>query len=408
MTASHSALLVAIVIGSASALASPTNAQAAALPRPLTLAEKRIVAGSNDFAFDLFRAGNLTQHRANVFISPLSASMALGMAASGANGQTYDEMLSALRLGGTTRDDVGEGYKSLIPLLRSLDPKTTFTIANSIWYERSFPFRESFLNEAKRDFGAEVRGLDFRNQSAIETINSWVRTQTNGKIASAIDEIPDSVVMYLMNAIYFKGAWKDTFDKGATRDAPFHAADGKTAMVRMMQLRRLTVRYAATADWQAIDLPYGNSVFSMTVILPDSGADIDAFAESFDRTKWLSVANALRGSDLHVELPRFKIEWQHELKADLQDLGMRLAFEQADFTRMSPLGQKLAITRVMQKTLVEVDEQGTEAAAVSTLGLEPSSYPYSFRVDRPFLVLIRERLTGTILFFGKIATLPAQ
>ena len=373
------------------------------LPRTLSESESKVIAGSNEFAFDLFRTGNVDQHKANVFMSPLSASMALGMTANGANGETYDEMASALRLSGVTREDVGNGYKSLIALLRGLDPGTDFRIANSIWYEQAFPFNASFLEESKQYFDARVAALDFRSPSAVPTINSWVSEQTNNRIPSILDNIAREEVMFLINAIYFKGIWQKQFDKSKTVDAPFHAADGTTATVRMME-RGAGVQYTAKAEYSAVDLPYGNSAFTMTVVLPNG--DIDTFAESFDQAKWNSLVGSFRESNLHVYLPRFRMEWKRTLNEDLQQLGMRLAFRGADFTRMSPLGLDLFITRVVQKTFVDVDEEGTEAAAATMVGVGVVSMPPSFRADRPFLVVIRERFSGTILFIGKIAKLP--
>jgi serine protease inhibitor len=396
---------VALVVSGCSEAIAP-GAPITALPRALTGSESKVIAGSNDFAFDLFRTGNLAQHQANVFISPLSASMALGMTANGANGATYDEMRTALRLNGATREDVGGGYKSLIALLRGLDPGTDFKIANSIWYEQTFPFNASFLDESKGFFDAQVQALDFRNPSAVTTINSWVNAQTNSRIPKILDSIDSSEVMFLVNAIYFKGIWQKQFDKSKTVDAAFHAADGTTATVPMMA-RGAGVQYAATPEYSAVDLPYGNSAFTMTVVLPNPNADIDAFAESFDQPKWNSLVSSLHDSDLQVYLPRFRIEWKRELNDDLQQLGMRLAFYNADFTRMSPLGLSLIITRVLQKTFVDVDEEGTEAAAATMVGVGVTSVPAAFRADHPFLVVIRERFSGTILFIGKIAKLPA-
>jgi serine protease inhibitor len=375
-----------------------------ALPRALTGAESKIIGGSNDFAFDLFRTGNVAQHKANVFISPLSASMALGMTANGASGATYDEMHSALRLSGATREDVDSGYKSLITLLRGLDPGTNFSIANSIWYDQTVPFNTSFLDESKLYFDAQVQALDFTSPAAVTTINSWVSGQTNNKIPWILDQIQPGEVMFLVNAIYFKGIWQKQFDKSKTVDAAFYAADGTTATVPMMA-RGAGVQYTATREYSAVDLPYGNSAFTMTVVLPNG--DIDAFAESFDQAKWNSLVSSLRDSNLEVFLPRFRIEWERSLKDDLQQLGMRLAFFNADFTRMSPLGLNLIITRVLQKTFVDVDEQGTEAAAATMVGIGLTSLPSAFRADRPFLIVIRERFSGAILFIGKIAKLPA-
>ena len=378
-----------------------------ALPRDLTQSENRVIAGSNDFAFDLFRTGNLSQHNANVFMSPLSASMALTMATNGANGATYDAMRSSLRLAGATQDEVDGGFKSLIGLLRGLDPKTDFRIANSIWFERTFPFSTPFMDESKAYFDARVEGLDFQSASAVPTINSWVSEQTNNKIPGILDSIAKNEVMFLINAIYFKGIWQKQFDKAKTSDAVFHAADGSTATVPMMS-RGEGVDFAATAEYSAVDLPYGNSAFTMTVVLPNN-TDIDTFAESFDQAKWNLLVGSLRSSDLQVYLPRFRMEWKRKLNGDLEQLGMGLAFDpnQADFTRMSPLGRELYITQVIQKTFVDVDEEGTEAAAATSVGLGTTSARPAFRADRPFLVVIRERFSGTILFIGKIAKLPA-
>jgi serine protease inhibitor len=400
------ALFALVLIGTAcrEGTAPAPSAPITSLPRTLTDPENKVIAGSNEFAFDLFRTGNISQHKANVFISPLSASMALGMTANGANGATYDEMRSALRLTGATKADVGAGYKSLIELLRGLDPGTTFIIANSIWYERTFPFNASFLDESKLYFDAQVESIDFRSPTAVPTINSWVSEHTNDKIPTILDSIADEEVMFLINAIYFKGIWQKQFDKSKTVDAPFHSADGTTSTVKMMA-REEGVQYTATSEYAAVDLPYGNSAFSMTVVLPNG--DIDAFAESFDQAKWNSLVGSFRESNLQVYLPRFRMEWKRGLNEDLQQLGMRLAFYSADFTRMSPRGLDLIITRVVQKTFVEVDEEGTEAAAATMVGIGLTSMPAAFRADRPFLVVIRERFSGTILFIGKIAKLPA-
>ncbi len=402
-----SSLAVAVALSMGCSEATVSTAPITALPRPLSLSETKVIAGSNDFAFDLFRTGNLDQHQANVFVSPLSASMALGMTANGANGATYDEMQAALRLSGATREEVGDGYKNLISLLIGLDPRTNFKIANSIWYEQTFPFNASFLDDSKKYFDARVTGLDFRSPSALTTINSWVSAQTNNKIPEIVESIDPADKMFLINAIYFKGIWQKQFDKGKTIDAPFHNADGSTSTVPMMS-RSAGVQAMGNAEYSAVDLPYGNSAFTMTVILPHG--DIDAFAESFDQTKWNTVVSSLHNdSELEVYLPRFRIEWKRQLNDDLQQMGMKLAFipDQSDFTGMSPLGRALYISQVLQKTYVEVDEQGTEAAAATSVTVRLTALRLPFRADRPFMVVIRERFSGAILFIGKIAKLPA-
>jgi serpin B len=303
---------------------------------------------------------------------------------------------------------VNGGYKSLITLLRGLDPTTDFRIANSIWHEQNFPFNASFLDESKQYFDARVEGLDFKSSSALPTINSWVSEQTNNRIPAILEAIRDDERMFLINAIYFKGIWEKQFDRAKTADAPFHSADGTTTTVPMMTTEE-AVSYAATPEYSAVDLRYGNSAFTMTVVVPSS-ADIDAFAESFDQTKWNSLVASFHQTKIPIYLPRFRMEWKRELTADLKQLGMTLAFREgfADFTRMSPVGRELFITQVLQKTFVEVNEEGTEAAAVTVVGVGVTSAPPTFRADRPFLVVIRERFSGTILFIGKIAKLPAS
>jgi serine protease inhibitor len=408
MNLSRPMLFVVAALCTACSEATAPGTPLNALPRDLTQSESRVIAGSNDFAFDLFRTGNLSQHNANVFMSPLSASMALSMATNGASGATYDAMHSSLRLTGSTQQEVNGGFKSLIALLRGLDPKTDFRIANSIWFERTFPFSTSFLDESKTYFDARVEGLDFSSSSAVPTINSWVSEQTNNKIPTILDAIAKNEVMFLVNAIYFKGIWQKRFDKSKTSDALFRAADGSTATVPMMSRGEgVDVDYASTPEYSAVDLPYGNSAFTMTVVVPNT--DIDTFAESFDQTKWNLLVGSLHSSDVQVYLPRFRMEWKRTLNDDLEQLGMGVAFDpnQADFTRMSPLGSQLYITRVVQETFVDVDEEGTEAAAATSVGVGVVSMPPSFRADRPFLVVIRERFSGTILFIGKIAKLPA-
>lgn len=399
--------LAVILIGTACSEATAPRGPIAALPRELTASEEKVIAASNDFAFDLFRAGNRSQHKLNVFMSPLSASMALGMTANGAAGTSYDEMRAALRFGDATREEINAGYKSLITLLLGLDPTTTFGIANSIWYEKTFPFHASFLDESRAHFDARVEGLDFRASSAVPTINAWVSEKTNDRIQEILKSIEDNEVMFLINAIYFKGTWQVQFDKAKTTNAPFYAVDGTTASVPMM-VRQEEVDYFANTEYSAVDLPYGNSAFTMTVVIPRN-TDIDTFAESFDKPKWNALVSSLQPSDVHVYLPRFTMKWERKLNDDLKSLGMNAAFVpgRGQFTRMSPLGDSLFITRVVQKTYVDVDEQGTEAAAVTMVGIGVTSAPPQFRADRPFLVVIRERFSGTILFMGKIAKLPA-
>ena len=381
-----------------------------ALPRTLTQAESGLRDAANAFSFALWNRVNGTQRDSNVFLSPLSATFALGMTLNGAAGPTYDEMRAALQLSGLSEAEVNSGYKSLLALLTSLDATVEMRVANSIWYRQTFAFHQSFLDAGRTYFDAEIAGLDFTNAAAsLATINGWVSAHTNGRIPSIIDEIRDEHVMFLINAIYFNGSWRERFDPAETRDDTFRSSDGATQPARLMH-RRDTISYAESPAWQAVDLPYGNTAFTMTVVLPREGTDIETLAGSFDATTWNALTAALEQQQVDLLLPKVKLSYERTLNDDLKALGMQRAFigNVADFTRMSPAGDQLYIDFVKQKTFVDIHEEGTEAAAATAVGVGVTSAPlvYDVRVDRPYLIVLRERLSGTIVFMGKIARMP--
>ena len=380
-----------------------------ALPRALTTGEQRVIGAANDFSFALFRRLAAAQQNDNVFTSPLSASMALGMAMNGAAGPTYDEMRAALGFGATaTEAEIGESYKSLVTLLRGLDPGVDFRIANSIWYRTGFPVHQSFLDAGRNWFDARVSALDFGSPAAVPTINDWVSSATVGKIPTILETIRVDQVMFLINAIYFKGSWRTRFDPARTIDAPFHGVGGDQPAKLMYREGRM--KYLQTAVFHAVDLPYGNDAYAMTVVLPRDGQSIDTVAASLQSAAWAKWMAQFRDAEVDLHLPRFKLAWERGLIPDLQALGMQAAFVPggADFTRLSPAGRDLFISVVKQKTYVDVNEEGTEAAAVTNVGISLVSAPVRvpFRVDRPFIFVLRERLSGTILFMGKIVRMP--
>jgi serpin B len=381
------------------------------LPRQLTIAEQKVIGASNAFAFSLFAQVNSAQRDSNVFISPLSASFALGMTLNGAANQTFDEMRTALQFGGATQQEINDGYKSLIALLLSLDPRVTMQIANSIWYQRDFPFNQSFLDVGKTNFDAEIRGLNFADvPGSLAAINGWVNTKTNGKIPSIIDSIDPDLVMFLINAIYFNGSWRTKFDASLTTDAQFQPSTGAAQPVKLMH-RNDKMLYAETGTYQAVDLPYGDSAFTMTVVLPKQGQSVETVAASFSPNTWQALTNSLHVTTVDLFLPKLKLSYERQLKTDLQALGMRIPFvpDQADFTKMSTTrGRELYIKFVKQKTYVDVHEEGTEAAAVTGVGIGVTSVPLTvtMRVDRPYVFVLRERLSGTVIFMAKINRMP--
>jgi len=380
------------------------------LPRALSSGEQAVIGASNSFGFDLLRALERTRADSNIFMSPLSASMALGMTMNGAAGQTFDEMRIALGFGSRPAAEINASYRSLIDMLRSLDPTVDFRIANSIWYRAGFPFEASFLDESKQFFDARVAALDFSAPSAAPTINDWVKQSTNGKIPSIVEgPIADDVVMYLINAIYFNGAWTTRFDKSLTRPDQFTTIGGTTVTVAMMH-QTDTIRVAETADAQVIDLPYGGGAFTMTILVPRAGKSIGTLVSSLSAASWEGAVAGASARSVELVMPKFTLRWEALLNDPLRALGMRQAFEGdvADFTRMSKAaGDRLYISRVKQKSFVDVHEEGTEAAAVTSVEIRVTCTcgPQSIRVDRPFVFVIRERLSGTILFIGKIVRL---
>ncbi len=378
------------------------------LPRPLNSVEQQIAGGSTEFGLSLLREVNRrTSPDSNVFISPLSASMALGMTATGAVGETLDSMRTVLGYGNMDLQSMDEAYGSLIGLLRGLDPSVDFRIANSIWYRNDLTVKSSFVDATREYFDAEVSALDFGSPDAVETINDWVRRSTNDKIDRMVTSIPRWMVMYLANAIYFKGSWTRQFDRSRTRDEPFFAADGSRVNVPMMSVKG-SFPAALTDEYTAAELPYGGGAFGMIVVVPREGVSVDSLVARMDAARWQTLLDGLSTTDGLVEIPRFELEWSDHLNEPLIEMGMGIAFDdaRADFSGISP-SSGLFVSSVFQKTYVKVDEEGTEAAAATSVGIGVVSLPHTLlRADRPFLFAIRERFSGTLLFIGKMAVPP--
>ncbi|OLB59197.1 MAG: hypothetical protein AUI13_04690 [Gemmatimonadetes bacterium 13_2_20CM_2_69_23] len=377
------------------------------LPRALGAGESGLIGADNRFAFKLF--GEIARRAgpdSNLFISPLSAAMALGMAYDGAAGTTQAEMQRALELTGMTLDDVNQSYRSLIALLRGLDPGVAFTLANSVWYRPSLTLTPEFVDAAQTYFGARVQSLDFATPTAAPTINGWVSDQTRGKIPAIVpDPVPDDVVAYLINAIYFKGDWTMRFDPARTTPGPFTLANGAQTSVPMMTHgRTVTIGLLHDGDVTVLDLPYSAGAFTMTIALPRQPGGIDSLVAGLTEERWNRWTAALDSAALEVHLPKFTLRYALTLNDALKAMGMPSAFcdsGHGDFARMNPSGQ-LCITDVRHKAFVDVNEEGTEAAAATAVGIGIVSLPPSVVVDRPFVFAIRERLSGTILFLGRV------
>ncbi len=374
-------------------------------PRELTQAELQVVAAGNEFGIELFKEISRVEGDVNVFISPISVSMALGMTLNGAEGTTEEAMRDVLAVGDLSREKVNESYKGLIELLLSLDRDVELGLANSIWHRLGMDFKEEFLDLNRTYFDAYITGLDFDDESAAPTINNWVNENTKGRIEEIVDDpISQEMIMFLINVIYFKGTWTYEFDPDETKDDVFILPDGSKRPCRMMT-QEGDFRYRGTPEFQAVDLPYGKGDFSMVVVLPTESRDLKGLIEGLTDESWGEWLDGFMEQEVTLELPKFTAEYEIGLKEVLTTLGMGIAFDptEADFTRLyeSPLARAY-ISSVKHKTFVKVDESGTEAAAATSVGVGATGLPPWMRVDRPFLFAIRDAHSGTILFIGKI------
>jgi len=375
--------------------------------RDLTQGEQRLTNAGEQFGISMFKTIAATDE-SNIFISPLSISMALGMTLNGAAGETESAMRRTLGFGDMDRAAINEGYAGLIKLLTSIDGTVQFEIANSIWADAKFQVEPAFIDVNKSFFDALIKAIDFRAAGAPDQINAWVDEKTHGKIAKIIDSIDAQTRMYLINAVYFKGIWTYEFNKSDTREDVFQTGDSVSIRVPFMNQTNDSFDYFDNDLMQAIDLPYGNGQFRMTVLLPHSGKSTDDLLQQLTTQTWAEWMHSFVRQKGTLKLPKFKIEYQKSLVETLASLGMGAAFsDRADFSGISKTGP-LAITDVLHKTYVDVYEEGTEAAAVTAVSIGVTSIGgggisgFYMSVDKPFLFAIREKSSGAILFIGRI------
>ena len=372
----------------------------------LNLKEQSLVNSSNKFGFDFFnKIDSLEEQNKNVFISPLSVSFALAMTYNGADNETKTAMEKTLRLNGLSTDEINNSYKNIMNSLIGLDPKVIFNIANSIWYRDDFNVEQNFIDVNKNYYDAEVNALDFSDSQAKDIINKWIADNTNNKITEIVDYISPETVMFLINAIYFKGNWKYEFDSSDTESKPFYLASGTTKNVLMMQ-QEASFNFLTNDLFKAVELPYGGEKFSMVVLLPNEGKTTDDIINELNDNNWNSWLNSFeKVGDIHIIMPKFKFKYDKSLNNALIDMGLGIAFsDRADFTKINPAGG-IAITEVKHKTYVDVNEEGTEAAAVTSveLGITSAGPSTVFNANKPFVFAIREKSTNSIIFIGKLA-----
>lgn len=378
--------------------------------RELTIVEKQIASSSNTFGFRLFQKVS-SKEEGNVFISPLSFSFALGMTYNGSNGSTKEAMKKTLVYPDLSDFEINQSFKALIELFTTLDDKVAFSLANSIWYKEGFSLEDEFVELNKRYFNAEVAALNFMSPIAKDIINKWCEEKTNGRIKEVIDNIPDYAVMYLINAIYFKGIWQSKFDKKYTKEQDFFKYDGNSYKLMMMTKSDSNFRYFANLKFQAVDLPYSKGDYAMTVILPNSGFNLNNIISDLNQENYNLWISSFKKRYGHLSMPKFKLDFKRSFKDILCDMGMSIAFSDgvADFSKINKNGN-LFISDVLHKSFLEINEEGTEAAAVTVVEIGYTSIGDEFRmnVNKPFLLIIRETKNNTILFLGKIVEPPSN
>lgn len=372
-------------------------------PRAFTSSEAAISSASTDFGLELFAQVQTAASDPNVLVSPLSVSMALGMTANGAEDETLDAMRETLGYGGMPEPDVNAAYQGLIAQLRARDPGIEFKLANSVWHEQTFPVADPFLEAARTHFDAAVRAIDFGSPAAPGTISKWAEDATGGRIKDLIRSIRRDEVMFLVNAVYFKAPWSTPFDEHGTRPAPFTRLDGSRIDVQMM-ISDATRPFVRTEEIEAVELLYGDSAFSMLVVMPAEGRSLNSLISSLTPQRWQAWRESLVNSRVMVNMPKFRFDFGEELKKALTAMGMGIAFDpdQAAFGRITGSDIGLYISRVEHKTFIDVHELGTEAAAATAVGMGVVSMPPQLTFDRPFIFAILERSTGTLLFLGRV------
>jgi serine protease inhibitor len=407
------AALVGLWSVSCGALAIPSSQpspQPTEVSRPKSTQPKavnpKLVDANTRFGFKLFqeiqKQANASE---NTFISPSSIAIALAMTYNGANGDTQTAMNQALHLNGMSLEDLNRGHEDLKAALEGSDPKINLKIANSLWARQDVTFNPDFLRQNQNFYKAKVSVLDFKDPDSVGRVNNWVRRNTSGKIPKILDRINPDEFLYLVNAVYFKGSWSVPFEKSATTPKPFTLASGGTKNAPLMR-RSAKFSYYENDQFQAVSLPYGSGRWSMYVFLPNAKSNLTDFSKTLTSENWDKWLNSFQKRQGSLELPKFKTNFDISLKQALSAIGMEPAFNSnADFSKLSD--RAAAISQVKHKTFVEVNEEGTEAAAVTAVGIvatsaRPIDEPFNMVVDRPFFCAIRDNQTGTVLFMGNI------
>lgn len=367
----------------------------------------KVAAGNNAFGFKLLQDLAKADDKRNVFISPASIALVSAMAMNGATGDTRGEIEKLLGLSGIKPSEVNATFKNLRTVLSNPDKNVELNVANSMWVERTYPLKQEFKSKNEEAFGAQITALDFTKEESVGIINDWVKSATRERIPSIVDQLSKESKLLIINAIYFKGAWKEPFDKNATKDDAFTKANGEKVTTPMM-FQSGKYEYFANEKMQMVQLPYSSGRVVMRLVLPTPKSNIPAFLKDLNAKSWDEWNNKLTRKEGSVSIPRFKTEYDTSLVASLQALGMKKAFtDKAEFGGISEQ-DNLYVSEVRHRTFLDVNEEGTEAAAVTSMEFKATEAaptqeePFKFVANRPFLITILDTETNTVLFVGVI------
>ncbi len=361
-----------------------------------------LVNANRKFAFKLFSQILQQDPDNNVFVSPTSVAIALSLLYNGASGKTQQQMAEVLELQGMSLEALNSNYQALQEILEN-QSEVELSIANSIWLREGFPLQPQFLENNQQYYQAKITALDFNQPQAKDIINNWVSQETKGKIKEIIEFLSPQDVLFLINAIYFKGNWTTKFDQNLTQEQPFYLKN-KESINHPLMSQEGKYLYYENEQFQAISLPYGQEKkLSMYIFLPKENSELTKFIDNLTPENWQNWLSKMQKKKGFISLPKFKLEYEIKLNKTLKAIGMTDIFShKANFKNMTPA--QVYVDQVKHKTFVEVNEEGTEAAAVTSIGIRAVSItidqPFRMIVNRPFFYVIEDSQTGTILFMG--------
>jgi serpin B len=375
--------------------------------KSLSPQDKELIATTNNFAYNIFKAVSESDKNLNVFISPLSISYALAMTFNGADGETAEQMQALLGFGNLTKNDLNNSFKNIYDIIIGMDKKVELSLANSIWYKQEYTVNTNFKNDISKYYNAEINPVNTCDSNTKNKINKWVENKTKDKIKNLIDNVTCEDVMFLINAIYFKAEWTKAFDKDKTYDGEFVREDGTKDACKMMKGTDINYYCYKDSILSMYELPYGNKQFSMMFLLPEK-SKIDEFISDLNVNLIEQVRKNSYEKKGEIHIPKFKIEYEKRLNEILIAMRMPRAFDSsmAEFPNLFQNSKDLFISLVKHKSYIDVYEEGTEAAAATVVGIEYTAFFEDIvKIDRPFVYIIIEKHTNTVLFIGKIIKL---